>query len=114
MSDTIDFKALFNCSPNPYMVLDRELRYVAAHEASLRVTASRLEELLGRHVFEAFPNDPADPDNASARMLRTSFERVLARRAPDTLALIPYRVPRQTAEGVVTEDRYWSATHTPV
>ncbi|WP_375773082.1 response regulator [Archangium gephyra] len=114
MSDTIDFKALFNLSPNPYMVVDRELRYVAANEAYLRVTASRLEELVGRRLFDAFPNDPADPHNASARLLRASFERVLAGRAPDILALIPYRVPRHTAEGVVIEERYWSATHTPV
>ncbi|MCY1079309.1 response regulator [Archangium lansingense] len=114
MYDTLDFKTLFNLSPNPYMVLDRELRYVAANEAYLRVTASRLEALVGRHVLEAFPNDPADPNNDSARMLRESFERVLAQRVPDTLALIPYRVPRQTDEGVIVEDRYWSATHTPI
>ncbi|HZI04882.1 MAG TPA: PAS domain-containing protein, partial [Archangium sp.] len=114
MSDTIDFKALFSLSPNPYMVLDRELRYVAANEAYLRVTASRLEELLGRHLFDAFPHDPEDSQNASARLLRASFERVLAERVPDTLALIPYRVPFQTAEGVVIQERYWSATHMPI
>ncbi|AKJ02951.1 PAS domain S-box-containing protein [Archangium gephyra] len=114
MPNTLDFQALFSLSPNPYMVLDRELRYVAANEAYLRLTASRLEELLGRPIFEVFPHDPADPSNASARLLRTSFERVLAGRVPDTLALIPYRVPLQTAEGVVLEERYWSATHTPI
>jgi PAS domain S-box-containing protein len=63
MSDTLDFQALFNHSPNPYMVLDRELRYVAANQAYLRVTASRLEALVGRSVFDAFPHDPADPHN---------------------------------------------------
>jgi PAS domain S-box-containing protein len=114
MPDTIDFKTLFELSPNPYMLLDRELRYVAANEAYLRLTASRHEELLGRCIFDAFPHDPADPKNRSARMLRESFERVLTGRVPDTLALIPYRVPRQTDEGVVVEERYWSATHTPV
>jgi PAS domain S-box-containing protein len=114
MPDTIDFKALFNLSPNPYMVLDRELRYVAANEAYLRVTASRAEDILGRFVFEAFPNDPNDPNNDSTRQVRESFERVLKGRVPDTLALIPYRVPRQTDRGVVVEDRYWSATHTPL
>jgi PAS domain S-box-containing protein len=114
MSDLIDFKSLFDLSPNPYMLVDRELRYVAANHAYLRVTASRLEELLGRNLFEVFPNDPDDPNNSSARQLRESFERVLAGRKPDTLALIRYRVPLQTANGVVIEDRYWSATHTPL
>lgn len=108
-----DFERLFRFSPNPYMVVDRELRYVAANEAYLRVTASRLEDLLGRRIFELFPHDPNDPNNASARMLRGSFERVLSERVPDSLALIPYRVPRHTEAGIVVEDRYWSATHTP-
>lgn len=63
-----------------------------------------------RALFDVFPNDPSDPDNSSVRQLRESLHRVLAERAPDTLALIPYRVPRQTAEGIVVEDRYWSAT----
>jgi PAS domain S-box-containing protein len=109
---SIDFEQLFRLSSNAYMVLDRGLRYVAANEAYLQTTASRLEDLLGRHVFELFPHDPEDPNNASARMLRTSFERVLAQRKPDMLAFIPYRVPRQTEQGVVLEERYWSATHT--
>ena len=114
MYDTIDFQRLFNLSPNLYMLLDKGLRYVTANEAYLRATASRLEDLVGRHVLAAFPNDPQDPGNVPARLLRESFERVLSRRAPDTLALIPYRVPQQTPEGVVMQDRYWSATHTPV
>ncbi|WP_164018067.1 response regulator [Pyxidicoccus trucidator] len=114
MLDTIDFKLLFEASPNPYMVLDRELRYVAANPAYLRATASRIEDLVGRYVLEAFPNDPDDPNNASALLLRASFARVLERRAPDSLALIPYRVPLETPEGTVLRERYWSATHTPI
>jgi PAS domain S-box-containing protein len=114
MSETIDYQSIFNLSPNPYMILDRELRYVAANAAYLRITASRLEDLVGRHVLAAFPNDPGDPNNLPARLLRESFERVLAMRAPDILALIPYRVPEQTPEGIVLQDRYWSATHTPL
>jgi PAS domain S-box-containing protein len=108
-----DFEQIFRHSPNPYMVLDRELRFVAANDAYLRATASRLEDLLGRYVFDVFPHDPSNPNNESVRMLHASFERVLTRRAPDTLALIPYRVPRDTGSGIVVEERYWSATHTP-
>ncbi|MCU0684139.1 MAG: ATP-binding protein [Polyangiaceae bacterium] len=109
-----DFRALFDHSPNPYMVLDRELRYVAANDAYLRATRSERDALIGREVFESFPHDPADPGNASARRLRESFERVLATGEPDVLAVIPYRVPRAGSEGVALEERYWSATHTPI
>ncbi|RKH52942.1 response regulator [Corallococcus llansteffanensis] len=114
MQAPFDFQKLFELSPNPYMLLDRELRYVTANSAYLRVTASRLEDLVGRYVFEAFPNDPEDPANSSVRMLRDSFSRVLTEGVLDSLALIPYRVPRWTDAGIVVEDRFWSATHTPV
>ncbi|WIG97420.1 response regulator [Myxococcus sp. SDU36] len=114
MHPIIDFKTLFDVSPNPYMLLDRELRFVAANPAYLRVTASKLDELLGRNVFEAFPDDPSDPNNANLRQLRESFLRVLEKRAPDILALIAYRVPELTKQGIVSTNRYWSATHIPL
>ncbi|RYE87838.1 MAG: PAS domain-containing protein, partial [Myxococcales bacterium] len=110
----IDFERLFGRLPNPYMILDRQLRYVAANETYLQLTASRLEDLLGKHLFDLFPNDPADPANAPAAMLRASFERVLATGQTDELALIPYRVPIERDGRVVTEERLWSATHVPV
>ncbi|WP_257456894.1 PAS domain S-box protein [Archangium lipolyticum] len=110
----LDFGELFRLSPNPYMVLDRQLRYVTANDAYLRSTASRLEDIQGRFLFDLFPHDPKDPNNASVQLLRTSLERVLATRAPDVLALIPYRVPMHTEKGIVEAERFWSATHTPL
>jgi PAS domain S-box-containing protein len=111
---SIDFELLFEQSPNPYMLLDRDLRYVAANEAYLRVTATRREELIGRHVLEVFPNDPDDPNNESVQMLRRSLERTLQTGETDVLALIRYRVPQHTDQGIELADRYWSATHTPI
>lgn len=110
----VDYKLLFDSSPNAYMVLDRQLRYVAANQAYLHETASRLDDLLGKYIFDLFPNDPDDPANVPARMLRASLERVLATGERDHLALIPYRVPRVVGGATVSEDRYWSATHTPL
>ncbi len=96
------------------MVLDREFRYVAANRAYLQVTASRMESLEGRCLFDVFPDGPGEPNRHGALMLRASFERVLATGRPDTLALIPYKVTRYTDHGVALQDRYWSATHTPL
>jgi PAS domain-containing protein len=115
MAADLDFAALFDVAPNAYMVVDGGLRYVAANAAYLEVTSSTREDLLGRHVFERFPNDPADPNNVPAQMLRKSLERVLATGTRDHLATIPYRVPQRLADGsFVDTDRYWSATHVPI
>jgi PAS domain S-box-containing protein len=47
-------------------------------------------------------------------MLRESLTRVLASGAPDELAFIRYRVPRDRDGRVELEERFWSATHTPI
>lgn len=114
MSPELDFATLFDIAPNAYMVLDRELRYVAANATYLEVTASSREGLIGRKLFDLFPNDPADPNNVPAQMLRKSLERVLSTGERDHLALIPYRVPQNVGGEVRVVDRYWSATHVPI
>ena len=96
------------------MLLDRNLRFVAANAAYLRAVSLRREDVIGRLLFEVFPHNPDDPNNASARLLRESLERVLTSRAPDVIAYIPYRVPYQRDGQLLMEERVWSATHTPI
>ena len=110
----IDFRALFEHSPNSYMLLDRQLRYVAANRAYLDITGRRIEDLVGRYVFEVFPHDPEDPANESATQLRQSFERVLSTGQPDVIAFIRYRVPGESGREGDVDDRFWSATHAPI
>ncbi|AKV01399.1 two-component sensor histidine kinase [Labilithrix luteola] len=112
MPMALDYRQLFERSPNPYMVLDGNLCFVAANRAYLDVTASKLEDLVGRNVFDVFPNDPSDPNNESVRLLRSSIENVLKTGKAEHVALVRYRIAR--APGEPPEDRFWSATHTPL
>jgi PAS domain S-box-containing protein len=114
MSNAIDFEAVFRRSPNPYMVLDRELRFVDANEAYLYVTGTTLESILGRGLFEAFPGGASDDDPPHVRQLRRSLKIVLAEKRPDTIAVIHYPIEYETGDGRMYQDRYWSATHTPL
>lgn len=110
--DTADFALVFELLPNPYMLLDRELRYVAANAAYRRITSSTMETLRGRHILEVFPDAPDDATSANAQLLVRSLQRVVATGQADTLAHIPYAVSRMP--GGPLETRIWSATHTPV
>ena len=110
----VAFDVLFEHSPNAYMVLDRELRYLEANRAYVLLTGIPREQLLGRSLFELFPGT-ANPDGSDqSDVLRASLQRVLATGERDTLALIPYAIEAQTPDGPVVDLRYWSATHTPV
>jgi signal transduction histidine kinase/CheY-like chemotaxis protein len=110
----IDFAALLDAAPHPYMLLDSGLRIVWANAAYLGVTGRSLPDIAGRTIFEAFPSGPHDPGGTGERELRASLERVLAQRQQDTLALIRYAISRATPAGSIFEERYWSATHTPI
>lgn len=104
----IDFKALLSLSPNPYMVLDRDLTIVWANQAYLRSTMRTAESIFGLNVLDAFPSEPGSD---SYELLVASFNRVLETRAADEIALIRYDIVRP--DGYM-EQRYWSATHTPL
>lgn len=105
----IDFAALFGRLPSPYMILDRELRYVEANDAYCATVERPRDALIGVDLFEAFPDD-----GESGRRLRASLQRVLDTGEPDTLPLIPYAIERPRERGGGLEMRYWSAVHIPI
>jgi len=105
----INFKLLFEQLPSPYMVLDADLRFVAANPAYLAVTMRRWDELEGQNVFEMFP-EPGE----NGRLLAASFQRVLQSGQADTLAYLPYAIAIPDRNGGGLAYRYWSAVHTPL
>lgn len=93
------------------MVVDRDFRYLAVNRAYAEALNVSLEGLVGRRVFEAFPGDVAA---AETDPVRDSIERVFRSGREDVLALVPFSVEVEGTNGRVVEERYWSATHTPL
>ena len=109
-----DFRALFEGAPGLYLVLEPDFTIVAVSDAYLRATMTRREEILGRGLFDVFPDNPNDPDATGVTNLRASLNRVLANRAPDKMAVQKYDVRRPPEEGREFEERYWSPLNSPV
>jgi PAS domain S-box-containing protein len=109
MPSRLDYFGLFDASPNPYLVLDRDLNIAGANQAYLKSTKRKLEDIIGRWAWDAFPTDEETLKQSIA-----SFERVLRTGAPDTMALLRFDIPRMETDGGGFEVRYWSITHTPV
>jgi PAS domain S-box-containing protein len=107
----IDFGAVFDALPTPYLVLDADLTIVAANRARELATGRAAAEVVGRHVFDAFPDDPEDPDAHATSSLAQSLERVLRTGNPDLMPVQRYNIP--TADGGFTE-RWWTPVNTPV
>ena len=115
LAKTIDLVAAFDASPNPYMLLDAQLCYAGMNQAYLDVTHRRREELLGKPILQEYDAGPGEEAAENARQLAASFEKVLTTGQSDHLAVLHYPIPIQNAEGeTIYDDRYWSATHTPI
>lgn len=113
LSGDIDLAAAFEASPNPYMLLTPDLRYAGMNPAYLQaVGVADRDDLIGKPIFDIFNAGDGDDAPESVRLLRASFEKVLATGSADHIALIRYAIP--TGPYGVLQDRYWSATHTPV
>ena len=109
-----DFRALFEGSPNLYLVLDPDLKIVAVNDAYCQATMTDRKTILGRGIFDVFPDNPADLTATGVSNLRASLERVLQFRRPDKMALQKYDIPRPASEGGGFEERYWSPLNSPV
>jgi PAS domain S-box-containing protein len=106
-----DFRALFESSPGCYLVLTPDLAIVAASDAYLRATMTQREQVVGRGLFEVFPDNPDDPAADGVRQLKASLARVLSQRASDTMAVQKYDIRRPDG---TFEERYWSPVNTPI
>ena len=114
MNPSPDFQALFRVSPYPYLVLDLDLNIISANDAYLRSTGRTESDLVGRYVFDAFPENPDDPGSTAMEEVRSSLLYAIESGQPHTTAFVRYSVPRETAEGKVFDERFWSTVHTPV
>jgi signal transduction histidine kinase len=109
-----DFRALFESVPGNYLVLDPDFTIVAVSDAYARATMTRREEIVGRSLFDVFPDNPGDPAATGVTNLRGSLERVLATRATHEMPVQKYDIRRPRDQGGDFEVRYWSPKNAPV
>lgn len=109
-----DFQALFEKAPNLYLVLRPDLCIAAVNDAYCQATKTERAAILGRHLFEVFPDNPDDPRASGVSNLRASLDRVLQFRRPDAMAVQKYDIRRPESEGGGFEERHWAPLNTPV
>ena len=109
-----DFQALFESAPGLYLVLTPELRIAAVSNAYLRATMTRRDDIIGRHLFDVFPDNPQDQHATGVRNLTASLNAVLTHRVADAMAVQKYDIRRPESTGGGFEERYWSPVNSPV
>lgn len=113
-NDTLDFRLLFESVPGLYMVLTPDLHIAAVSNEYAHATKTVRAQVVGRHLFEVFPDNPQDQTASGVSNLRASLQRVLASHEPDWMPLQKYDIRRPDSEGGGFEERYWSCLNSPV
>ena len=112
-----DFEAFFEALPAPCIVFaadDPRYTIVAVNEAYLRATNSvryGARGLLGRPLFQTFPDPLYDPAATETANMRISLHRVMRHRAPDRMSVQRFRARRPDG---TEEERLWSPVNAPV
>ena len=109
----LEFRELFESVPALYCVLSPDLTIVAVTDEFVRAAMRPRDQMIGRFLFEVFPDNPADPHDG-VKNLRTSLERVIRDRVVDTMPLQRYDVRGPESEGGKFEIHYWRPVNTPL
>ena len=107
-------RAVFAASPTPLLVMQPDApRFTVSrvNDAYLAATQTTREGLIGRGIFEIFPDNVLDPTGHGMIGVRDSLERVLATRSADQLPVLQFDV--MGADGTVKQ-RWWRLINSPV
>ncbi|MGB6230396.1 MAG: HWE histidine kinase domain-containing protein [Litorimonas sp.] len=96
---------LFDDFSLPIMVLDRDFRFVYVNKAYLKIVHSDAEELMGRYVFDAFPESEDRIESVLEPWRRTLAGEIT------TLEALPFKI--EMDDGTF-EERVWEATQEPL
>lgn len=108
----LDYRTLFEASPGPLLILTPEFEIVAVTDAYCSATMTRREDIVGKGIFDVFPDNPDDPAASGVANLRRSLHNVLDTLKADKMATQRYDIRRPG--GKVFEVRYWSLVNSPV
>lgn len=113
-ADKIDFQLLFEHLPSLYLIIKPDCTIVEVSKPYLAATMTTREGILGRNLFDVFPDNPNDPNALGSMKLRESLKNVLKYKKKDIMGVTKYDIRRTEKEGGGFEERFWSPENSPV
>lgn len=108
------FRRLFENVPGNYLIVQPEdYEIVAVSDAYLDATMTERTEIMGKTLFEIFPNNPDDPAEGVGN-LRESIERVAETGEADTMPVTHYPIPDRESDSDEFEERWWNPINSPI
>ncbi|MDR6781955.1 PAS domain S-box-containing protein [Pedobacter africanus] len=108
-----DTLSALETAPNMYLILSPDLYILTASDLYLQATKTTRDAIIGKHIFEAFPDNPDLPDADGVQNINASLQAVLRTKKPDQMPIQRYDVPDTENPGKFIR-RYWDPCHSPV
>ncbi|WP_210486105.1 PAS domain-containing sensor histidine kinase [Rufibacter aurantiacus] len=110
---SLPFRQIFESQPGLLLILSPDLRVQAATDVYLRETLTVREEIIDKHVFDVFPDNPEVTEASSTQSLKASFAQVFATGKAHKMDVFRYDIPDPEHEGKFLE-RYWHTVNSAV
>lgn len=115
--NTPNFQRIFESLGTNYLILDPtppKFTIVAVSDAYLSATLTCRDDLIGKDLFVAFPDNPEDKEATGVKNLSASLQRVLEGKKADRMAIQKYDIPISRTEDKGFEIRYWLPMNSPI
>lgn len=110
---SVDTLRTLETAPSMFLVLSPTLYILTASDLYLEATQNKRAYLVGKHIFEAFPDNPELPDADGVKNINASLQEVLRTKKTHVMDIQRYDVPDIANPGKFIQ-RYWDPSHTPV
>ena len=112
--DENDYLDLFEQSPALLLVLDTKFNIVTATDAYLKVTMTERKNIVGRNMFDVFPDNPSNKNSEAITNVKASLIRVLKSKVTDIMQVQKHDIRKPESEGGEFEERFWSPVNSPI
>jgi PAS domain S-box-containing protein len=112
-----DYRILFENAPSLFLILKPEPPFIILEASDIFLLATKTvrENIVGKSVFDVFPEDPKNEHSAnSVNILRNSLTRVVEKKIADVMPIVRYDIRKPECEGGGFEERYWTTTNSPI
>jgi PAS domain-containing protein len=111
VADAVDYKSVFDLMPGMCLLLDPTFKIIAQNAEHARATLTITKDVVGRGLFEVFPDNPGDSGAMGVSAVQRSLVNVLKTRETDVMPVVRYDV--KGGQGPF-EVRYWAITNIPI
>lgn len=101
----VPFQKVFEAQAALQLLLSPDLNIVGVTDAYLQESMTNRESIMGKNIFDVFPENPENHDSSATAELRRSLERVFATSMPHQIESFRYDIPDTGKPGF-----FWSGS----